>query len=276
MVRATNSDIISIMPIQEKCRVISHQNIGPDHFRLGLASEYISSHAVPGQFVNIKCSSGFDPLLRRPFSLHRVQKERKLFEIFYEIKGKGTESLARYSIGDEVDVIGPLGEGFGIDTKKQIAILVGGGMGVAPLLALAEAIKRSAKSAIYVLIGSKSRGCLMCEDELKKITNEVLVATEDGTHGRKGIVSDLLNDLLNNTLSHQYYPNSTIYACGPRRMLKAVSEIAFQKKIECQVSLEERIACGIGACKGCAIPTKSGYKMVCKDGPVFNSEDIVW
>lgn len=276
MARVTNSDIINSMPIQEKCRVISHQEIGPGSLRLALASDYISSHAAPGQFVNIKCSMGFDPLLRRPFSLHRIQKELKLFEIFYELKGKGTEALSRCSIGDEVDVIGPLGEGFGIDGRKQIAILVAGGMGVAPLLALAETIKASNKSVIHVLVGSKSRGCLMCEDELRKITNEVLVATEDGTHGRRGIVSDLLNDLLNNTLGHPYYPNSTIYACGPRKMLQAVSEIAFQKKIECQVSMEERMACGIGACKGCAIQTKTGFKMVCKDGPVFNSEEIVW
>ncbi len=276
MARVTNSVIMAVMPIQEKCRILSHQKIAPGRLKLGLSSAYISSHASAGQFVNIRCSGGLEPLLRRPFSLHRIKQDLKLFEVLYEVKGQGTEALSRHSVGEELDILGPLGTGFDIDSRKQIAILVAGGIGVAPLLALAEAIKSTSSGIIYALIGSKNRSGLLCEDEFKQITSEVMVATEDGTHGRKGMIADLLQDLLNNTLSQSHYGSSRIFACGPRKMLRAVAEIAFQKKIECRVSMEERMACGIGACKGCAVQTRNGYKMVCKDGPVFASEEIIW
>jgi len=263
------------MPIQEKCQVLDHKQVGPKHYQLILSSPYISSHAEPGQFINIKCGESRDPLLRRPLSLHRISKEHKTFELLYEVVGKGTELLTKYFVGEEIDALGPLGEGFKIDPQKQIAIIVGGGMGMAPLLALAEAIKDKIK-AVYVLIGAKARGQVLCEEDFKKITDQVLVATDDGSYGKKGIISDVLLDFINNQLTTYNLQLSTLYACGPKPMLRAISEITFQKKIDCQISMEERIACGIGACKGCAVKTKNGYKMVCKDGPVFNCEEIIW
>lgn len=264
------------MPIQEKCRILDHQKVGPNYYKLTLVSPYIASHAEAGQFVEVKCTDGFDPLLRRPISLHRISKEHGTFELLYDVVGKGTEMLTKFFVGEELNVLGPLGSGFQIDTKKQIHILVGGGIGVAPLLSLAEQLKTSGKKAIYVLIGAKTKSCLSCEAEFRKITDQVLAATDDGSYGKKGLVSDLLLDIINNQLSVISYQLSVIYACGPRPMLMAITEIASQKKIDCQVSMEERMACGLGACKGCAIKTKSGYKMTCKDGPVFNSQEIIW
>jgi len=263
------------MPIQEKCQVLDHKKVGPKHYQLILSSPYISSHAEPGQFVNIRCSESCDPLLRRPLSLHRISKGHKTFELLYEAVGKGTELLTKYFVGEEINALGPLGEGFKINPQKQIAIIVGGGMGVAPLLALAEAIKDKIK-AIYVLIGAKSRGLVLCEEDFKKTTDQILLATDDGSYGKKGLVSDILLDFLNDRLGTRDSGLATIYACGPKPMLRAISEIAFQKKIDCQISMEERMACGIGACKGCAIKTKNGYKMVCKDGPVFEAKEILW
>jgi dihydroorotate dehydrogenase electron transfer subunit len=266
------------MTIQEKCRILDHQKAGPAHYRLSLASPYIASHAEPGQFVNLKCSDSFDPLLRRPLSLHRIAPEHKTFELLYEVVGKGTGLLTRFFVGEEIDLLGPLGSGFKIGSNKRIFLLVGGGMGVAPLLALAEKINLSTAggAALYILIGAKTKGNVLCEEDFKKVTDQVSVSTDDGSYGKKGLVSDILLDFIDNQLAASDSPLSTIYACGPRPMLKAIAEIASQSRIDCQLSMEERMACGIGACKGCAIRTVAGYKMVCQDGPVFDSREIVW
>lgn len=262
------------MSIQEKCRILDHQQVTPRHLKLVLSSAYIPSHAEPGQFVNVRVCEGYDPLLRRPLSIHRVSKEHKRFELLYEVIGKGTELLSQHSVGSELDILGPLGKGFAID-KKEIAVLVGGGMGVAPLLMLAEALKGKAK-IIYALIGCNTRDKVLCEKEFKGLTNQVLVSTDDGSYGKKGFVSDILLDLLENTLGARDEGRGAIYACGPEAMLRAVTDIAFQKKIDCQVSMEQHMACGIGTCMGCVIKTKDGYKKVCDEGPVFEAGQIIW
>ena len=262
------------MSIQEKCRILEHQEVAPKHFKLVISSKYISSHASPGQFVNVRVSEGYDPLLRRPLSLHRINQQHEKFELLYEVVGKGTELLSKYNVGAELDILGPLGKGFTIE-KKEIAILVGGGMGVAPLLALADELKSKVK-IIYILIGAKNMDRVLTEESFKEITNEILVSTDDGSYGKKGFISDLLLDVLENTLGEKDLDNTTLYACGPHPMLKAISDIAFQKKIPCQVSMEQRMACGIGTCLGCVIKTKNGYKKVCDDGPVFDAKEIIW
>lgn len=261
------------MSIQEKCRILDHQNVAPNHFKLIISSAYISSHAEPGQFINVRVSDGYDPLLRRPLSIHRASKKHKRFELLYEVVGKGTELLSKYSVGSELDILGPLGKGFEIDKKKKIAILVGGGMGVAPLLHLAEELKTK---AIYILVGAKNRDRVLAEKEFKGITDQVLVSTDDGSYGKKGFISDLLIDFIDNTLPKEDTPTTTIYTCGPKPMLRAITDIAFQNKIDCQVSMEQKMACGIGTCLGCVIKTRSGYQKVCSDGPVFKGNEIIW
>ena len=268
------------MPIQEKCRIEDHRQVGPHYFKLTLLSQYIATHAQPGQFVNVRCSESFNPLLRRPISLHRINARQGMIELLYEVVGQGTELLSKSSVGREVDVLGPLGEGFKLDSAKKIHVLVGGGMGIAPLMALAERVaghgSRVTGQAVYILIGAKNKERLFGEEEFKKVTDQVQTATDDGSAGKKGLVIDLLFDFLENRLATRDSQLATIYACGPRPMLKAVAEIAMQKQIDCQVSLEERMACAIGACKGCATKTKAGYKMVCKDGPVFDAKELIW
>ncbi len=263
------------MSIQEKCRILDHQKIAPQHYKLILSSAYMSSHAEPGQFVNVKVCEGYDPLLRRPLSIHRTSPEHKRFELLYEVVGKGTELLSQASVGSELDILGPLGQGFNIDKKKTAAILVGGGMGVAPLLMLAEDLKGKVEDT-YILIGASSKDRVLCEKDFKAVTEDVLVSTDDGSYGKKGFVSDVLLELINNQLSKVQSPMSTIYACGPKEMLKAVTDIAFQKKIDCQVSMEQHMACGIGTCLGCVIRTQEGYKKVCDEGPVFDAKEIIW
>lgn len=266
------------MPIQERCRILDHQEIAPRHFKLTLASPYIATHARPGQFVNIRCSATYDPLLRRPISLHRVNKEHQQFELLYKVVGKGTELLSRAGVGSELDILGPLGNGFQIDPDKQIHLLVGGGLGIAPLRALADQLKndKSKKNAVYLLSGHSSKDCIVCEQDLLAASDQLLFSTDDGSYGKKGFVSDILLDLLANTLVTSDQLLVTIYACGPTPMLKAIAEIAFQKKLDCQISLEQKMACGIGTCLGCVIETKAGYQKVCDDGPVFEAGSIKW
>ncbi|MFC1511166.1 dihydroorotate dehydrogenase electron transfer subunit [Candidatus Margulisiibacteriota bacterium] len=261
-----------MMSIQEKCRVLDHQQVAPRYFKLTLSSAYISSHAEPGQFVNVKCSEDYDPLLRRALSIHRVSKEHKTFQLLYEVVGKGTELLSKYNVGAELDVLGPLGKGFQIDKSKKIAVLVGGGMGVAPLFCLAESLKETGQT-IYVLIGASTKDCVACEQDFIKITDHVIISTNDGSYNKKGLVSDVLLEVLDSRVAAN---DAIVYACGPKAMLRAITEITSQKKIDCQVSMEQKMACGIGTCLGCVIKTKSGYKKVCDDGPVFDSKEIAW
>ncbi len=261
------------MPIQQDCRVLEHQQLTPAYLKLTLASDYISSHGSPGQFVNVRVSGDSAPLLRRPLSLHRVDPAKQTFDLLYEVIGKGTELLTKVKVGEELSVLGPLGSGFKVE--KKIALLVAGGMGIAPLRFLAqEALKKT--KAVYVFIGAKTHGQIICEEEFRQLGCQVLVATENGTAGKKGLITDILNEFLSSSIERSDLGLSAIYTCGPRAMLKVVSEIAQQKQIPCQISLEAWMACGLGACKGCAVDTKKGYKMVCEDGPVFSAEDIKW
>lgn len=261
------------MPIQQNCLVLDHQKLNSTYFKLTLASDYISSHGLPGQFVEVRVSNDTDPLLRRPISLNRTDPAKKTFELLYEIVGKGTEVLSKIKIGEELSVLGPLGSGFKID--KKIALLVAGGMGIAPLRFLAEqAIKQT--KAVYVFIGAKTHEQVAQEEDFRQMGCQVIVATEDGSAGSKGLITDLLVHFIDTQLSTLDVPRSTLFSCGPHAMLKVIAEISQQKKIDAQVSLEAWMACGLGACKGCAIETKNGYKMVCEDGPVFSAEDIKW
>ncbi|OGC34681.1 hypothetical protein A2311_05565 [candidate division WOR-1 bacterium RIFOXYB2_FULL_48_7] len=252
------------MASQEKCRIIDHQKVGPQHYKLVLASDYLSKHAQPGQFVQVKCSDTLDPLLRRPISLHQISPEHKTFALLYEVVGKGTNELTKLFVGENLDLFGPLGTGFQLDSQRNKHLLVGGGMGSAPLLALAERLT----GQVSILLGAKTAANILAEADYNKLGHNVAVITDDGSKGKKGLVSDLLLERISQ--------DSVVYACGPKSMLRAVAEICWQKKVDCQISMEERMACGIGACKGCAVKTKGGYKMACKDGPVFKGEDIIW
>ena len=266
------------MPTQEKCRILEHQKVAPDIYRITLASSYIASHAKPGQFVNVKCSDACDPLLRRPLSIHQISEQHKTFTLLYRVVGKATHRLSQYNVGAEIDVLGPLGNGFKIPEEKKIHVLVGGGMGAAPLLALSELITQDSrlKTALYVLLGSGTHGDVLCEEDFKKITDQVLVSTDDGSYGKKGLVSEVLLEVLNNTIQTSNAANTTIYACGPHPMLHAIADIAYQKQIDCQLSMEAYMACGIGTCLGCVIQTRGGYKKVCDEGPIFDAKEILW
>jgi dihydroorotate dehydrogenase electron transfer subunit len=260
------------MKHQEIAKVLDNIKVAPEHFRITLAAPKISREAAPGQFIMIKCCDSTDPLLRRPISFNRIDQAKGTVDVIIKVMGSGTRLLSEMEPGEDLDIIGPLGNGFKIDASREVAILVGGGAGISPLLSLAKDIAPKIK-AKYALIGANNINSVICEEDFKGLGFETIVSTDDGTYGQKGLVTDILLDVISSKLSPIY---TCMYACGPRPMIKQLDEISAEYKIPCQASLEEWMACGIGACNGCSIRTKQGYKKVCSDGPVFNVGELVW
>ncbi|MEK6714600.1 MAG: dihydroorotate dehydrogenase electron transfer subunit [Candidatus Omnitrophota bacterium] len=265
-----------------KVKIISNKKISQKYFKIGLEAPAIAKEALPGQFIMARLNNGYEPLLRRPFSIHRVKGQglrvKGEIEILYEVVGEGTEILSQKKYGEYLDIIGPLGKGFDYPLPlTPYPLLVAGGMGVAPLVFLAEEIKKCqsvkvSKCQTLVLIGARTENQILCEKEFKNLGYNVKIATDDGSHGFKGRVTELLEKHLRST---KHEARSTIYACGPKPMLKEVAKISFEHKIPAQISLEEYMACGIGACLGCAVETKSGYQRVCREGPVFDTKELL-
>jgi len=255
-----------------KAKIYSNNKVGPAYYKMHLDASYIARIVKPGQFVEIRCSDSSEPLLRRPFSIHKVKRG---IEILYEVVGRGTEVLSKKKDGEFVDVLGPLGNGFilpGTSNLEPRAIIIAGGIGAAPLVYLAEELKKN-KIKTIVLIGAKTKSLILCEKDFKKAAPEVYVSTDDGTYGCKGFVSKLFHKILKTTESKF---ETIVYVCGPHGMLRCIADICLERNFECQVSLEEKMACGIGACLGCVVKTKSGSKLACKDGPVFNASELIW
>lgn len=237
------------------------------HFRLlNLSPLSDADIPLPGQFYMLQAGDTYDPLLKRPFSIFR--HEGNSLNFLYRIRGKGTRSLSHLKSGDIINVIGPLGNSYPAPPDDFIALA--GGIGIASLLPLMEKFKERA----YLFYGARNKEELVMLNEAKVLSKEVFIATDDGSEGQKGLVTKLLRDFLNSKLRTQN--SKLIYACGPSPMLKELSHIVAGEKAKCYVSLEEHMACGVGACLGCVVKTASGYKRVCKEGPVFDLEEIVW
>jgi dihydroorotate dehydrogenase electron transfer subunit len=257
-----------------KARVIYNKRVKQDYFHCILKAPQITRQALPGQFITIKFNDNEHAFLRRPFSIHKIKGTD--LELLYEVVGSATQIFSKIKAGEYLDVIGPLGNGFSPVLRTPYSILVAGGMGVAPLLFLGEFLAKHATQytvhCTQILIGAKTRSQILCEKEFKRLGFDVKIATDDGSRGFKGKVTDLLKDLLRT----RYSVLGTIFACGPRPMLKEISCIALYDNIGAQISLEEHMACGIGACLGCVVKTKDGFHRVCKDGPVFEAKEIIW
>ncbi|MGQ9630254.1 MAG: dihydroorotate dehydrogenase electron transfer subunit [bacterium] len=253
--------------IQERIEVIENRHIKSRFYAMSLHSPQLSSESNPGQFIHIRCGDGLYPLLRRPFSIHGTFEGG--VEIIYEVVGKGTALLREKKPGDHVDVIGPIGRGFRIEGARKPAIIVAGGMGVAPLTFLARRIP----GRKLVFLGARTLGLLLCREDFSSLGAEVFTATDDGSEGYAGFVSELLR----NSLVENPRMGGEIFACGPTSMLRAVSEVAEKYEIPAQVSLHNWMGCGVGACLGCAIKMRnSEYRRVCVDGPVFYAHEIDW
>jgi dihydroorotate dehydrogenase electron transfer subunit len=222
----------------------------------------------PGQFFMIEVNKGTDPLLKRAFSLFR--KTEKGLQILYRIRGKGTEILKEMKEGSLLEVLGPLGTCYPLPSGDAIPLVIAGGIGIASVFSFVEQVAGRA----MVFYGARTKDDLLMHDELKGIAKEILVSTDDGSAGQKGTIADSLSAFLSNPQSP--ISHYRMYACGPHQLLKIVSEIAREYKIPAYISMEEHMACGIGACLGCVVKTRDGYTRVCKEGPIFEAKELIW
>lgn len=256
------------MSVVEQVKIVTKEQLKNDIFKFAIASEKMASIALPGQFLEIRVNDDIEPFLRRPISIYKIDKEKNQLEFIFQLKGKGTEILSGKQVGDKISVMGPLGKGtFEWKDCKKIRI-IGGGIGVFPLYELARQASQNAEVTTY--LGFRNKDFVVLEDEFSKVSNKLVITTDDGTYGQNGFAINYLK-----TDCEKEKPDC-IFACGPLPMLKAVRDFAIENKIPAQVSLEERMGCGIGICLGCAIKDKKaeGYKHVCKDGPVFDVNDV--
>jgi dihydroorotate dehydrogenase electron transfer subunit len=260
-----------VKPKQLMNRVSSIEELTDEIYKMMVESEYIAENAVAGQFVNIKCCDGTQALLRRPISICSVNRSNGSYDILFQKKGSGTGLLALKKPGDRLDILGPLGNGFDLDIKYRRVAVVGGGIGIFPLLFILNESKSVVKRAY---LGFRTKKLVVLEDEFKSSSSTLEITTDDGSYGENGFVTDLLKrDIL-------FEKFDMIYACGPTPMLKKVIETANANGINCQVSLEQRMGCGFGACLVCACKTQSEngdwqYSHVCKDGPIFDSRTVI-
>ncbi len=247
--------------------IISNREAMPGTDLLWLKSPQVASGAKPGQFVMVRCGEDNELPLRRPLSIHQLDGDS--LALLFTTVGKGTHWLSQRRVGDNIDLLGPLGNGFTIYPESAHILLVAGGMGIAPLAYLANRALQQRKKAT-LLIGAKYGVQLLSEEFLPKGVT-IITATEDGEQGYKGCVSELLPDYTDDA--------DQVFACGPtamyREMAQRKQELGLKGK-PIQVSMEMRMGCGLGVCYACTVRTRSGLKQVCKDGPVFELDDIIW
>lgn len=247
-------------------KIEEHVRLNDDMWKLSFISQEISSDAVPGQFVHMCIPDRQEPFLRRPFSISSVDRATNKVNLIYKVVGKGTKIFSKLEAGDKIDCMGPMGFGYNITGEKNI--IVGGGMGIAPLVFLADELKTKPINT-HVLIGARNKAEMFWAEYFSADNLKVDISTDDGSMGRKGFVTEALLEVLEKESCDQ------IYACGPEPLLKAVAKIAQSRNIPCQVSLEKHMACAVGACLSCAFETTSGIrKKVCTDGPVFDSLEV--
>jgi dihydroorotate dehydrogenase electron transfer subunit len=253
--------------VQQLCKVQSCDEVAAKTFLLRFASSEITASAQPGQFVNVLAAeTGEGPLLRRPFSIARV--DDNIVELLFHAIGTGTILLSRKRPGETIDVLGPLGQSFRVDADYDTALIVAGGIGVAPFpFLIADLLKRGKR--IETFVGYRNAGQILTSH-----LQNIHIATDDGSKGFHGNVVQLFEPFLDRT----DLGKAKIFACGPTVMLKALTELAKRKNVCCEVSLEGHMACGVGLCQGCPVErTGDGakYALVCKDGPIFLTTDII-
>lgn len=261
------------MPKQVFAELIKKEKLLEGLYKFSVDAKEIVELANPGNFIEIRINENSDPFLRRPISIYNLDKKNGVLEFIFQVKGKGTELLAKKKEGDKIDIIGPLGNGtFKFEEYKNIAV-IGGGIGIFPLYELSKQAKNAGKK-VYTYLGFRNKDLVTLEKEFEDVSTILTITTDDGSYKNSGFaINYLKNDLEKNNID-------CIYACGPLPMLKAVKKLAEEKEIPCQISLEEKMGCGMGVCLGCAVRTATStddnpqYLHVCKAGPVFNCKMV--
>jgi dihydroorotate dehydrogenase electron transfer subunit len=264
--------------------VLSHKKYGEAYHSLTIVAPDIGERVAPGQFINIKCGDDRSFILRRPFSVYRVHKQggwASTIEVVFDIRGPGTDYLSRLRGHATTDLIGPLGRGFVLPKHRTHCLLVGGGIGSAPLFFLADEL-RNEGHRVDVILGARTSGLLLNAIEARRLASVCRVTTEDGSTGDRGRVTDVLEETM------QRCDTEVVYACGPHPMLAAVSGVCVERKVPVQVAVEELMGCGYGVCMTCVMPLRRPakrnetdadavvYARSCTEGPVFNGAAVVW
>lgn len=248
-------------------RVVGNEKIGGSFFMLTLQSEDALPVIMPAQFAEVKIDNSVGTFLRRPISIHDVDYDKQTIKLLVKVAGEGTGKLANAKLGDMISVVFPLGNTFALPLSGRV-LLVGGGVGVAPLLFTARYMQRFGFRP-DILLGYRSKSNILRKEVYEQYGN-VFYATDDGSFGEKGTVMD------HSIFKAENFPYTEILACGPEPMMRALAKWAMEHKVECEVSLENKMACGIGACLCCVQNTKEGHKCVCTEGPVFNVKQLLW
>ncbi|MBR1864799.1 MAG: dihydroorotate dehydrogenase electron transfer subunit [Ruminococcus sp.] len=252
---------------QGQYRIVSKKNLAKGIFDVEISCPHVARLAGPGQFAQVAAEGYF---LRRPISICDIDKDKGTIRLVFEVRGKGTEQLSRLNEGELMDIMAPLGNGFKV-VEGVKAVCVGGGIGVPPMVGIARQYGENCTA----ISGFRNMAAVILQEDFRAAGVKTVLCTDDGSAGRKGFVTEALEELVS-----QDKPD-IIYACVPMVMLKKVAAVAEKNGIECQVSLEERMACGVGACLGCACKVKGEngeavHKHVCKNGPVFDSKEVVF
>lgn len=252
---------------QGKFLITEKQAIAKGIFDMTIFCPEVANEAQCGQFVHILATGH---TIRRPISICSTNKDKGTIRIVFEVRGKGTQAISNLNVGENIDMIAPIGHGFTLLAQSKKAICIGGGIGTPPMLGIAEHYGKN----ITVISGFRNSSIAILQSDFKNTYANTILCTDDGSAGKKGFVTEALKECLANEKP------DIIYACGPRPMLSAIAKIAEENSIYTEVSLEERMGCGVGACLGCACKTiKDGKEVmshVCKDGPVYDSKEVVW
>jgi dihydroorotate dehydrogenase electron transfer subunit len=252
--------------------VLENTSIAADICRMRLFLPEIAAAARPGQFVMVAAAKGWDPFLRRPFGISAMDGAQGTVTLHYRAAGRGTRMLAEVRPRERLNVLGPLGQGFIWTSQLRSAALVGGGMGVAPLLALAQAFQ-SQNIDTRAFVGAGDRKGIVGADLLRQAGCTLFIATEDGSEGYRGLITDVFQE------DTQARTVDGVFACGPVPMLRLLARLCRDRRLPCQVSMEARMACGMGVCMGCVIPVRHGddgvaQERVCRCGPVFDGARV--
>jgi dihydroorotate dehydrogenase electron transfer subunit len=266
----------------QNAQILFNKPVSTELYHLGLLCPDIAASIQPGQFLMVRVRDSLDPLLRRPLAVHRMGRQDPpgSFEILYKVVGKGTRLLTTIQPGDSLNLLGPLGRGFRFPDGKGFVLMVAGGIGIAPLPYLAETLVASGNKGPFVLwFGGKTSSDLVCIQHFKDLGFAVELVTEDGSKGRKGLITGHLEEWL----ARQDELPKVMYSCGPYPMQRSVAEIGARLGISSQLSMEALMGCGVGACLSCCLrcqPPQGAlgphYANVCQDGPVFDGGEIVW
>ncbi len=253
--------------------ILEKRRPAPNHVWMRIADVWGREAAEPGQFLHLLLLDQTGMLLRRPYTIYRRRPGE--VEILFQIVGSGSGALAELPVGGKAKLIGPLGNGFSLPKRGETAYIVGGGVGMASLFLLAERLAQSG-GAVRVLIGARSSEYLLCRDDLEPLGLDIRAATDDGSEGYHGYVTDLFAE----TVDREAPEKPVVYACGPKAMMQALSRAAKERGISAQCALENRMGCAMGVCLGCVVPIMRGgemeYERVCIEGPVFDSSRVLW